>query len=72
MLPTTTGWFQVLPSMALNRPSSVNWPGVALALAATHATEIQVQGGTHGALATLAGDRRVTVQRFLEATGGAQ
>ena len=27
--PTTTGWFQVLPSMPGNRASSVNWSGVA-------------------------------------------
>ena len=27
--PTSTGWFQVLPRIAVNRASSVNWPGVA-------------------------------------------
>src|ERR1051326_3699860 len=28
--PASTGWFQVLPSIAGNRPSSVNWWVVAL------------------------------------------
>jgi len=37
--PTSTGWFQVLPSITGNRASSVNWSGVAPTSASSPSSE---------------------------------
>jgi len=37
--PTSAGWFQVLPSMAGNRASSVNWSGAALTSASSPSSD---------------------------------
>lgn len=66
-----TGDFEAAEVLLAGVDSVAFWRRVACALAAQKACEDRDRLGVEGALASLSGDRRLTVQRFLAASGDA-